>query len=73
MNTFYTLGFLSARNNMNSIITKKEIIPEHKPIPSNSIAKKFDEYFKTGLSEYYNQITDNQNEIYIPTTMVDEK
>lgn len=73
LNTFYSLAFLSAYNNINSIINKKLILPASKPIPADSIAKKFDDYFRANLNDYYNLITDDQKDIYIPTTEVDEK
>lgn len=58
---------------MNNIISKKYLIPREEPIPSGSISAKFDEYFRSGLQDYYNKITNNEEEIYIPTSCIEEK
>ena len=58
---------------MNQMFEKNVILPPSKPIPKNSIISKFDGYFKSNLDEYYNEITKNGEEIYIPTFAVAEE
>ena len=63
---------LHARNKMGNILDKKLLIPPEIPIPSTSIVNKFDEYFRSNLVEFYNSLTNNGDEVYIPTYMVQE-
>ena len=63
---------LHARNKMGNILDKKLLLPPDIPIPSTSIVNKFDEYFRSNLVEFYNSLTSNGDEVYIPTYMVQE-
>jgi hypothetical protein len=72
LNTFYTIARLYARNNMNNILEKHLLLPISKPIPADSIVHKFDNYFRANLLEYYDELTNSGQEIFIPTFTVHE-
>lgn len=72
LNTLYTVGFFHSRNNINAIVKNNCLISRSAPIPSDSIVKKFDEYFRSGLSDFYRSITNNEEDICIPTSIIQE-
>lgn len=72
LNTLYTVGFFHSRNNINAIVKNNCLIPRSAPIPSDSIVKKFDDYFRSGLSDFYRSITNNEEDICIPTSIIQE-
>lgn len=73
LNILYSLAFVNSRNKIANILDQGRLLPHAEPIPENSISKEFDNYFRANLQEYYNKITDNEKEIYIPTTMIESK
>lgn len=73
LNTLYTVGYLNSRNHMNNIVNKNSLIPRSEPIPKNSIVTEFDEYFRSNLKEFYNKLTNNEEQLCIPTTCVEFK
>jgi hypothetical protein len=72
LNVLYSLTFIHSRNHINNILAN-HIIPPEQPIPNESIAKEFDRYFRDSLQNYYNRITDNGQEGYIPAEMIQPK
>ena len=70
LNAFYTIVRQYARTSMNHIISKQLILHPSRPIPEDSLVRRFDEYFRSNLQDFYMRITNNGEEIYIPTQEV---
>lgn len=66
LNTLYSLAFNNSRQQMHNVLSRC-IIPPEVPIPQDSISFEFDKYFKDNLHDYYNRITDYEQELYIPS------
>lgn len=73
LNVLYSLCFLYSRNHILNILSTGRLLNRNEPIPADAIPKEFDNYFKENLQGFYDRLTNNGSEIYIPTTMVDKK
>lgn len=69
LNALWSLAFLHSRNHITNVL-HGHLLPRSQPIPANSLPNDLDKYFKQDLNDFYQRITSNGTEIYIPTSSV---
>lgn len=56
LNVLWSLGFLHSRNHITNVLQGR-LLPRNQPIPPKGLPADLDNYFRSGLHEFYDRLT----------------